>query len=133
MIPSPSAYYDEPLLDLTYTEKVFTNPDPQVWDGPAALNNAGKYHPGGVWELRSSQEINGHGQQCIYDKNGDLIKSGFGAGSADWGHATTSRIAWWAAKPLEGPVYRHVSTSWCCCEQLRGGDNIVIPISSVEG
>ena len=39
------------------------------------------YHSGGVYELR--QITTGSGQQCVYDKQGELITHGVGAGSAD--------------------------------------------------
>ena len=42
------------------------------------------YHPGGVYELRSRNPIDGHGNQCVYDSCGNILFSKPGAGSADY-------------------------------------------------
>lgn len=48
-------------------------------------------HPGGYIEIRKKSEDNNgimHSNQCIYDKNGELLKlippDGYSAGTADW-------------------------------------------------
>ena len=41
------------------------------------------FHPGGMSEIRSRPTPGGHASQCIYDKNGNLIRDWPGAGSAD--------------------------------------------------
>lgn len=46
-----------------------------------------KYHPGGQYEIRGGggpAAAAGHGNQCIYDKCGNLITSRPTAGTADW-------------------------------------------------
>lgn len=40
------------------------------------------FHPGASWCMRSDTS-SGSGQQCCYDKQGDLITSGLGAGTPD--------------------------------------------------
>ena len=42
------------------------------------------YHPGGTTELREKVTPGSPGQQCIYDKDGQLITHGVAAGSADY-------------------------------------------------
>ena len=46
-----------------------------------------KYHPGGAIEIRGGGgpgAKNGHGNQCVYDECGKLIKTIPTAGTADW-------------------------------------------------
>lgn len=60
------------------------NPDPENFVGPTILNTIATriFHPGAKWDLRSKAGEK-HGQQCCYDKNGELITHGLGAGTAD--------------------------------------------------
>ena len=46
-----------------------------------------RYHPKGVLELRTKDpgKYEGHGNQCIYDSHGTLIREIPSAGSVDWG------------------------------------------------
>ena len=58
--------------------------DPEIWDEPHEPFNPEKYHPGGVWEIRTLKaNSSGAGNQCIYDADQKLITSGDGKGSAD--------------------------------------------------
>lgn len=60
------------------------NPDPAIWDDPHTPTNAAKFHPGGVWEIRTKNaNSSGAGNQCIYDSAGALIVTGPGIGTAD--------------------------------------------------
>lgn len=43
----------------------------------------GKFHPGATWELRQELSKSGPGQQCTYDKDGNLITGGESAGTPD--------------------------------------------------
>lgn len=51
------------------------------WSEPTEAN---KFHPGGVWEVRSKTTKGGHSNQCIYDGNEDLMRNAPAAGSADY-------------------------------------------------
>ncbi len=42
-----------------------------------------KYHKGAKWCMRSTPSSRGAAQQCCYNKDGELIKSGLGAGTPD--------------------------------------------------
>ncbi len=62
------------------------NPDSTKWNDPKKFGAiANKFHPGGAYEMRSKPTKNGHGSQCVYKKNGDLISgNNVAAGSADY-------------------------------------------------
>ena len=61
----------------------FYNPDPSIWSNPAGPWFGSKYHPGAYVEIRSRPASSGSGEQCTYDKSGNLITHGPAAGSAD--------------------------------------------------
>ncbi len=48
------------------------------------------YHPGAAFEMRSIETAGSHGHQATYDNNGNLLRTGVKAGSADRGFATSS-------------------------------------------
>lgn len=63
-------------------------------------------HPGGTWEIRSVS-FHGHGQQCIYNKEGKLLTEFAAAGTPDkaffpddptfneiWGHTKDDLLPW---------------------------------------
>jgi hypothetical protein len=54
---------------------------PKVW--PVLRRIGGHYHPGAAYEMRSAIQSNGSGHQATYDVNGQLLRLGTGAGSAD--------------------------------------------------
>jgi hypothetical protein len=59
-------------------------PDNQTFDEPHVPYNRDKYHPGACFEIRTkSGTATGAGQQCTYDRNGDLITGGLAAGTPD--------------------------------------------------
>ncbi|MDP2322839.1 MAG: RHS repeat-associated core domain-containing protein [Gammaproteobacteria bacterium] len=69
-----------------------SNPDPETWADPSPADPA--FHPGGGGNCMRSRaprewDPSGSGQQCCYDKNGNLITDGPAAGtpdaSAPWG------------------------------------------------
>lgn len=74
----------------------FVNPDPSKWSDWGykwfISNSLLGFHPGGVYELRSSANatVNGTGQQCVYDKDGILITRPPAAGTADFGSPEAS-------------------------------------------
>ena len=45
-----------------------------------------RFHPNGVFELRTrdTSKYDGHGNQCVYDSNGILIREIPAAGTVDW-------------------------------------------------
>lgn len=47
------------------------------------VTDAKKFHPGGVWEIRSPRKANGSGHQAIYDKDGVLMMNIPSAGTVD--------------------------------------------------
>ena len=57
---------------------------PVFWQGSAYWPNGVPYHDGGKYDLRSLPTAGGHGTQCIYDANGNLLMTPPGAGSADY-------------------------------------------------
>ncbi len=48
------------------------------------------FHPGAAFEMRSVESPGGHGHQATYASNGNLLRTGIKAGSADKGFATLS-------------------------------------------
>lgn len=72
-------------------ESDFVNPDEDVWKGPQGITGGDEFHPGAVSEIRSKNSYppEGSGQQCTYDKNGQLITHGAGAGTPDRRHSLT--------------------------------------------
>ena len=47
-----------------------------------SISDANQFHPGAKWCMRSSNSSGG-AQQCCYDEDGKIIKSGLGAGTPD--------------------------------------------------
>lgn len=67
------------------------SPDEETWEKPLEIGKGikgritAKYHPGGAYEMRSTPTASGHGNQCVYDSDGNLIEGdNFAAGSADF-------------------------------------------------
>ena len=60
-----------------------SNPDPGNWTDPSDPNAFGNYHPGAEYGIRTNTPANTPGNQCTYDENGQLIRDGAGAGTAD--------------------------------------------------
>ena len=60
-----------------------SNPDPGDWTDPSDPNAFGNYHPGAEYGIRTNTPANTPGNQCTYDENGQLIRDGAGAGTAD--------------------------------------------------
>jgi len=55
--------------------------DPQVW---RKVLRANQYlHPGGVYAVRSKPLPGGHGNQCVFDAEGQLMLGAPAAGTAD--------------------------------------------------
>jgi len=54
------------------------------WNEPTNLRS--NSHPGAWFEMRARPTPGGHGHQATYDENGQLIRSGLAAGSADMSH-----------------------------------------------
>jgi RHS repeat-associated protein len=69
-------------------KKMPKNPNSSIWLSPVKANQ--KYHPDGVWEIRTNGNAQGapHGNQCVYDDAGMLITTYSDekptAGSADY-------------------------------------------------
>ncbi len=58
------------------------NPDPTKWANPAKMNPVTRhFHPNGVFEMRT--KATGRGNQCIYDKDGVIMRNIPSAGTAD--------------------------------------------------
>ena len=69
----------------------FLSPATSRWEVPEKVYDADKFHPGAVWEVRTLQASkSGAGNQCTYDKNGKIITSRYGCGTADRAQATRS-------------------------------------------
>jgi len=64
-------------------KKMPINPDSKTWATPSKLHPflRWKYHPGGFYEMRTAAA--GHGNQCIYDEDGRIMKDIPAAGTAD--------------------------------------------------
>lgn len=59
------------------------NPSPDGFFPPGRIGyHEGRFHPGGYFSMRS-HPIAGHSNQCVYGKDGWLIRSWPGAGSVD--------------------------------------------------
>ncbi len=75
------------ILELTPCPPKYDNYDKNNWEASGiefALVGP-LYHPGGKYELRSKNPTkNGHGNQCVYDKCGNLILTLGTAGTADY-------------------------------------------------
>jgi RHS repeat-associated protein len=77
--------------DKTWTTKSICNPAPDIYTDPDSAWNPthkffitelwGSYHDGGHYEIRTKSGK--HGNQCIYDSDGNLITKIPTAGSAD--------------------------------------------------
>jgi len=65
---------------FSYTVTKFIAPEGWELVGDPSEKN----HPGGYYDLRRSE--GGHGQQCVYDKEGQLITHGLGMGTADFSY-----------------------------------------------
>ncbi|MDT9303301.1 MAG: RHS repeat-associated core domain-containing protein, partial [Limnospira sp. PMC 1281.21] len=63
------------------------NPNRRIWEKPK--NNSNPFHAGAAYEMRSRKTRGGHGNQCFYDENGDIIVDIPTAGSADYGYWRT--------------------------------------------
>lgn len=60
------------------------NPDSLKWKDPSRGGSIlAKYHPGGVYEMRSLP-VNGHGNQCVYDGEGNILTGPPAGGTVDW-------------------------------------------------
>lgn len=64
----------------------FADPEPShcpkdYWGSVQKLHS--HLHPGGAYEMRSRAVGDGSGHQAVYDAQGNLIRTGLGAGSAD--------------------------------------------------
>jgi len=79
---------------ITYVTSEICNPDSDIWSSPSSAWNIfnrfywtelwGSYHDGGHYEIRTlPRNHNGHGNQCIYNSDGDLITTTPTAGTAD--------------------------------------------------
>jgi hypothetical protein len=87
--------------------------EPQHWSAPESPLTL-SLHPGAVVEMRSLSVDGGHGHQATYDINGNLIRSGLGAGSADFSSPLVDtdshyiddvRPFIWAAQLDANPIY----------------------------
>lgn len=54
---------------------------PRLWPTLTRIDN--QLHPGAVYEMRSAPQADGSGHQATYDANGNLLRQGLAAGSAD--------------------------------------------------
>jgi hypothetical protein len=61
----------------------FSSPDPKVWSEPHDPNAWRDYHPGAEYGIRTNTPGGLPGNQCTYDSDGNLIRGGPGAGTAD--------------------------------------------------
>lgn len=57
------------------------NCQPRLWPSIRRISN--QYHPGAAYEMRSTPRPDGSGLQATYDANGNLLRDGLAAGSAD--------------------------------------------------
>jgi len=65
------------------------NPSPDGFKPPGRMGyHEGRFHPGGFWSMRS-ESVNGHSNQCVYDKEGNIIRSFPGHGTVDWQRPST--------------------------------------------
>ncbi len=61
------------------------NPDPKKWESPGKIGyHEGRYHPKACYSMRSVA-VDGHSNQCTYDCSGNLITTGLGHGTVDFG------------------------------------------------
>ena len=77
----PAAYS---ALGLNNTDPEPGNCTTQHWEEPTPIDSY--YHPGAAFEMRSIQTPHGHGHQACYDNEGNLIRTGVSAGTADNRH-----------------------------------------------
>lgn len=98
------------------------NPDSRKWKDPAKGGVLlRRYHPGGVYEMRS-KPVGGHGNQCVYDAGGNLLEGPVAGGTVDyyapgwdvlWGHQPHDVATWELARDLGRiPDYYLVRPSW---------------------
>ena len=78
----------------------FQSPYPDIWEEPTGVTKPEVFHPGAVWEIRTLKATaSGAGNQCTYDKNGKVIKTRYGCGTADRMQATRNWFSvtanWW--------------------------------------
>ena len=98
------------------------NPDALKWKQPERGGNIlQRYHPGGVFEMRSVP-VNGHGNQCVYDANGHILVGPPSGGTVDWrtpgidypwGHGPHDVKTYEASEKLNRvPDYYSLRPSW---------------------
>lgn len=134
--PQPSLGFDAWLraeqADLAWTQNlppVYSklapgnrNPEPescQPRQWPTLRRIANQYHPGAAYEMRSTPRPDGSGMQATYDAQGNLIREGLAAGSADraapgsgvnlsriWNHMQRDVIPFIRAAQLDGNAVR---------------------------
>jgi hypothetical protein len=93
-----SSWYEHERTDLSWLSLLppvysslgpgLSDPEPtncsrKYWEGVHKLDS--RFHPGGAYEMRSKPVGGEFGHQAVYDSNGQLIREGSGAGSADKG------------------------------------------------
>ena len=98
------------------------NPDSRKWKDPGKGGFLlRRYHPGGVYEMRS-QPVGQHGNQCVYDSKGHLLVGPTAGGTVDyyapgwnvlWGHHPHDVSPWELARDLRRiPEYYSVRPLW---------------------
>lgn len=79
------------------------NPDSSKWKDPSRGGRIlSKYHPGGVFEMRSLP-VDGHGNQCVYDEKGDVLIGPPSGGTVDW--ASPGWTYLWGHRPHDVHTY----------------------------
>lgn len=81
------------------------------WNGLSEASQ--EFHPGAQWCMRS-KSYDGHAQQCCFDKSGNLIKSGLGAGTPDREAASFWNGIWISH-------YRHDVRPYNWADEFDGG------------
>ena len=98
------------------------NPDSTKWKQPSRGSSIlQRYHPGGVFEMRSLP-VGDHSNQCVFDANGKLLVGPPSGGTVDWrtpglgyfwGHGPHDVYTYELAEKLKRIVdYYSVRPSW---------------------
>ena len=99
------------LLDCPCELEGTQNPN---WQEPRIFPDGVPFHPGAYYDVRSVATSGGHGSQCTFDKDTNLISAVPGAGSADY----VSFSGYWGEILSGGGHYYHDVDPFFLAESL---------------
>ena len=86
------------------------------------------YHHTAVYEMRSQQTTGGHGNQACYTKDGKIIESGVGAGTADFVGPGWDKVGWGHGEHDVDPFVRALQLDGNPCKKIYKGAQLDHPM-----